>query len=387
MMTDRSGTHSRRSDSVLIWVLDPGHPGELNQCLGLAKVLVDRSAESINIVRLELRSKNLAPFFRRALASKLFSKDRPRWLAMILYRLLFKGPRLNDEIPTITVSTLGRGEMPALFLQQFFGSRAFHIGVPKRMPSNCFDLIVRMPTQHMQHLDGPTVTLDIAPTPVTLEDGRYTSPLIARWRTQARRLCAVLIGGDGSGYKYRQNEWSDLAKKLADLSSNRDLGILLTTSRRTGTVAENELKSNAGLQRILVHAHWFGQRSESTLRDFLAAADFVICTEESRSMISDAIAAGKAVYTIRPQHAYPHEARLLELVASQETARRIKRVRFDDVGDLDIDADRKGYFAARSECWSVTVLREIEQSLPALYAVLAFERTGAPHDIERTSRE
>jgi uncharacterized protein len=372
---------------MLVWVIDPGHPGELNQCLGVAKALTRHAAGRTEVIKLKLRNKRLRSAFTAALYLNAFSGSRHRWLVTMLYRLLFAGPQLDGAKPDVTVSTLGRGEMPALFLRQFLGSRAIHIGAPTRTSSKNFDLIIRMPTQNMDVLDAPTVTLDIAPTPILLDDADFTSPLIERWRRQASRLCAVLIGGDGSGYKYRPDEWRTLADELARLASEQNIGIILTTSRRTGPVAENAFRTNAALGQSLVHAGWYGQASPGTIRDFLAAADFVICTEESRSMISDAIAAGKLVYTVSPSHAHPREARLLELLASQESAKRIKRIRLDQISRLDVDTDENGQFSPRSECWSAAVLREIEQSLPELAALLSVEQTTGRHDVARTSRE
>ncbi len=349
---------------LLVWVIDPGLPGETNQCLGVAAALARATPVRVEVVRLRLRNKWLAPLFRLALQTPIFTWSRVRWPVTALYRLFFSGPQLGREAPQVTVSTLGRGEIPALFLRQLYGSYALHIGIPRRIPSGDFDLVMHLPSQDTSKLHCPTVALDIVPTPVLLGDVRaYTGPLVEQWRKLGRRLCAVLVGGDGAGYKYRPDEWRRFAQGLQQLSKKQSLGLLLTTSRRTGAIAETEIKDVTGL----AHAVWFCDGSPGILKDYLAASEIVLCTEESRSMISDAIAAGKCVYTARPEHAVGKDSRLSQMLKAHEARRRVKRVTLDEIGDIDIDSDIASYFQPRAECWSSELLRAIERSVPDLW--------------------
>jgi mitochondrial fission protein ELM1 len=286
---------------ILVWVIDPGLPGETNQCLGVALALARRATVRIELVKLRLRSNALAPLFYLALRAGLISRGAARRPRGILSRMLFSGPSLAKDLPAITVSTLGRGEVPALLMHEL-GSHALHIGLPRRVASNHLDLVIHLPSQDAASVECATVAIDIVPTPILLDDVRaHTSPLVTEWCGRNGRLFAALIGGDGSGYTYRREEWRQFASSIKQLARKLDANILLTTSRRTGAVAEKVLKANLSDFSNLAHAGWFGDKSQSTMKDYLAAAKFVICTEESRSMISDAIAAGKCVYTVRPE--------------------------------------------------------------------------------------
>jgi uncharacterized protein len=353
---------------ILVWAIDPGLPGETNQCLGVAAALARVAQVRVEVVSLRLRSKWLAPLFRLALQTPIFTRGRMRWPVTALYRLFFSGPQLGREVPEVTVSTLGRGEIPALFLRQLYGSYALHIGIPRRAPSGVFDLVMHLPSQDTSKLRCPAVALDIVPTPVLLEDVRaYRSPLVEQWCKLGRRLCAVLVGGDGSGYAYRPDEWQRFAQGLQRLSKTRNLGLLLTTSRRTGATGEAALKaSNVDLPG-LTHAVWFGDESPAIMTDYLAASEIVLCTEDSRSMISDAIAAGKYVYTARPERVLSKDVRLFQMLKAQEARRRLRRITLDEIGDIDIDSDIASYFQPRAQCWSSELLRAIERSVPDLW--------------------
>lgn len=351
---------------MLVWVLDPGLPGETNQCRGVASALAHAAPVRVAVVNLRLRSKMIAPLFMLAQRANLFA--RHRWLTTPIYRALFSGPALDGETPDLTISTLGRGEIPALLLRRHFGAYTLHVGIPCRISSIHFDLVTHLPSQDASGLRCPSVSLDIAPTPLLLADVRaHVSPLVDKWRARAHRIAVVLVGGDGSGYRYRPDEWEQFARGLARLSREQALDLLLTTSRRTGTTAETEIEAGtAGLPGLL-HAAWFRDAAPGLMKDYLAAADIVICTEDSRSMISEAIAAGKCVYTARPEHVHSTDPRLSEMLQAQEARRRIKRISMVDICEIDVEGDIASYFRPRNLCWSEDLLAAIERSVPGLW--------------------
>jgi mitochondrial fission protein ELM1 len=175
----------------------------------------------------------------------------------------------------------------------------------------------------------------------------------------------VLVGGDGAGYRYRPDEWRVLAGAVERLRGAHGAGILLTTSRRTGGAAEAALKEHGPSGDGLLDATWYSEAPRDVVLDYLAAAEVVFCTEDSRSMISDAIAAGKPVYTIRPDKA-GSEPRQTEFLAAQEAARRIRRVRLAELDSIAIDADLATHFRPLTECWSLRLLAALRTALPDL---------------------
>jgi hypothetical protein len=109
--------------------------------------------------------------------------------------------------------------------------------------------------------------------------------------------------------------------------------------------------------------------------DYLAAAEVVFCTEDSRSMISDAIAAGKAVYTLRPEKCAA-VAVSTEFLALHEARRRIRRLRLTELPAVDVDSDLATYFEPLTECWSGRLLDALQTALPALK--VRFRATAVP---------
>jgi mitochondrial fission protein ELM1 len=203
------------------------------------------------------------------------------------------------------------------------------------------------------------------PTPVLRSDLALRRAGAAELAKGHPRPWAVLVGGDGAGYRYRPDEWRMLARALERLRGAHGAGILLTTSRRTGAAAEAILREEGPTGDGILDATWYSTNPADVVVDYLTAAEVVFCTEDSRSMISDAIAAGKPVYTIRPDKT-GSEARQTKLLAAQEAQHRIKRVRLAELGSTDVADDLATYFRPLTECWSVKLLSALQTVLPDL---------------------
>jgi hypothetical protein len=106
------------------------------------------------------------------------------------------------------------------------------------------------------------------------------------------RLAAALIGGNSGSVRYRAADWRRLVGFLRE--SHRSLGIrwLVTTSRRSGTLITDALatlaaESDGPVERFIDY-HVAGP---GTLGQILAAAQAVLVTADSSTMITDAIGA------------------------------------------------------------------------------------------------
>ena len=355
---------------MLIWVIDSGLPGVTNQCLGVARAIATLGPCRIERVSVRLRTHLLQPLLRKALQRGLlngFPERRPaRWLA----GLIFSGLSSKAAKPDLTVSALGRSEIAAVFLRNTLGTVAVHIGLPSRMPSETFDLIVLQPVEAGDAVSCASVSLDLVPTPILLSNlaGRTGEP-VSGWRQRKPRLWAVLVGGNGAGFSYTQPDWEKLAGSLRELAERHGAGLLLSTSRRTGAAAEAVLKAALGPGAPVIDAVWYVEHPRPVVADYLASAELVFCTEDSGSMISDAVAAGKPVYAVRPESGMA-EDRLARYLALQEGEGRISRVDIGKLADIEIAADVGSHFRPLIECWSVKLLDAIRPLVSDLLADL-----------------
>lgn len=108
-----------------------------------------------------------------------------------------------------------------------------------------------------------------------------------------RPLTAVLVGG-----AIKKKTFSaDNAKKLADSIVNvyKKIGgsILITTSRRTGQIAQNIIMD--AIKGIPTYTFLWGEKKENPILGFYACADRIIATGDSVSMVCEACGSGKDV--------------------------------------------------------------------------------------------
>jgi uncharacterized protein len=106
-----------------------------------------------------------------------------------------------------------------------------------------------------------------------------------------RPLVAVLLGGDNRAYRMTEDRFTAFADHLAALAS-QGFGLAITPSRRTDPALTNLLRRRLAESRIYL---WDGG-GDNPYFGLLGAADAVIVTADSVSMVSEAAATGKPVY-------------------------------------------------------------------------------------------
>ena len=109
-----------------------------------------------------------------------------------------------------------------------------------------------------------------------------------------------LIGGEGIGYSYKEDEWEDLIKVIKKLHKTTNLPITIVTSRRSDPKVEKKIQSK--LQNIpLDYSAWFHQGAKNfNLAALFGSAKNIFVTEDSAMMISESISSGKPVTTLFP---------------------------------------------------------------------------------------
>ncbi len=109
-----------------------------------------------------------------------------------------------------------------------------------------------------------------------------------------RPRIAVLIGGSSKRHTMTTTDSARLGDRIAAFARDSGAGLMVTPSRRTGS--ENASVLRARLDGLPL-TFWRGE-GENPYLGFLAAADAVIVTNDSVSMVSEAAATGKPVYVV-----------------------------------------------------------------------------------------
>jgi mitochondrial fission protein ELM1 len=250
-----------------IWALTPGAAGMESQAVGLAEAI----GGTVTALRVAAR----APW---------------RWLPGDLWPMPLAAAAGPDVLappwPDLVV-TCGRHAAPlgaAIRRRTGGATRAVHVQNP-RMSFAAFDAVVA--PEH-DGVSGPNVlTHRLALHRISRESLAVARDAWSpRFSGMRRPLLAVLVGAPGDG---RPEHVALLAEALARL----DAGVVVTPSRRTPP------EVTAALRDGLPDAWIWDGNGENPYRGMLACADAIVATEDSVSMLSEALAAGVPVFAAR----------------------------------------------------------------------------------------
>lgn len=191
-------------------------------------------------------------------------------------------------LPDIAIACGGTAAVVAVALRRR-GVRAVQVQHP-RMDPRRFDLVV---VNRHDRLTGPNVIV------IRTALHRVTSARLAAaaeaWRDRfaalPRPLVAVLVGGSNGRYRLDAAVGARLASELASMMERDRAGVVVTPSRRTDPAVTRVLRDALAPRGGWV---WDGA-GENPYFGMLALADAVVATEDSVSMISEAVATAAPV--------------------------------------------------------------------------------------------
>jgi mitochondrial fission protein ELM1 len=274
-------------------VLSDGRPGHYNQSLAVAEAL--KEIEPVEVTLCQIRVKRYAKYLLRMLLNHTAGQ---KWLQKVMndkrIGWFYEGYDV-DLVPDIVISSGKETSMLNALLGLCYGAKTLFIGNPKKLDHRLFTAVLTVLDLGFDN----QIVLDVAPTLP------YRADLDAFCREigleRNRRYHALLIGGDGSGYRYTDEEYDALITYVNRTS--KDVNWLVTTSRRTPPDVEKRMQVQMNAAMFVA----YNQEPKKVIGAFLALSETVFVTEESASMVSEAVASGKSVVTLVPQYRYPDE--------------------------------------------------------------------------------
>lgn len=319
-------------------VLSDGKAGHLRQSLAAIETLSGSPEKSVSGSTIEIKFRNepLKALARVCLALGIDILEsclrRESYLA------------LRNAHPDLVVSCGSSLAGINLFLSKENLARSVCIMKPQLFGFKKFDLVI-MPAH-----DRPPVKKNVAVTlgALNLIDEDYL-------RAQGERLKSIigdtgpkisiglLIGGDTKRYRLPLEGMRQAVSELKRACADMDINLLVTTSRRTPkgieVLIKAELKS-FGRCKLLVIAN--ERNIPEAVGGILGLSDFVLVSEESISMISEAASSGKYTGVIRMKSKFsktgPRHERFLRnlerqgyifLIPNDNIADRVKAILSD----------------------------------------------------------
>lgn len=309
-----------------IQIVSDGVPGHVNQARGLASWLCDYAgmdaSRQVSETVVTIKIKPLRPLYRfllnrrSSMARDLIARTHQHWPA-----------NLNSDCLVISCGGNTSFANAALGLQGV-GSNVF-IGSLRGLDSDCFTAVMTIePVLGARN----NVVMDFSPSYINLREIEWAASQYREQQPSMTPLWCLLIGGDGAGYQFDEQDWRQLAEGLNVLAQRYGIRWLVSTSRRSGVQVEEIMRLTC--TESLFDTIWFTAQGNQSLQGFLGAAERIFCTEDSMTMLAESINAGKPVTSLRPMQSQPNQ-RFLDAIQRFERNRYLQRVMIGDLAEFE----------------------------------------------------
>jgi len=266
--------------TLQIWAVSDGRAGIEAQVVGLAEAVSRLARSTITLKRVAYRGA----------VGRL-----PALLNVLPRRSLETPSDIAPPWPDIWIAA-GRASLP-LSIRMRRWSRASAMVVQlqdPRLPPKMFDLVI--PPRH-DRLVGDNV-FPIVGSPHRLTANRLKEGLQG-FRDQIDPLphprVAVLIGGRSKAFDLSSERAADMARQIELAVEQEGGSLMLSFSRRT---PENAQALMTARLKHLPGIIWNGEGPNPYFA-FLAAADYILVTEDSANMAAEAASTGKPVFVLK----------------------------------------------------------------------------------------
>jgi mitochondrial fission protein ELM1 len=300
---------SENNNEPVVWILVDDRPGNTTQSIGLAQALG-------------------WPYETKQLQFTALAKLRNRWLRTYGANLVgldkARSAELSPPWPDLLISAGLRTAPIARWIKKQSSGKTVTIQLGRKggHVADFFDAVVTCGyAQFPPHPRRIETTI-----PLTRITARSLVEASLEWedlfRGAARPRVALIVGGSTSRHRFDARAARKLGEDLARLTAAAGGSIFAITSRRTGVEAEEALK--AGLGREAHFRKWDPSNKANPYLAHLGAADVIVVTGESESMLAEAAMSGKPVYIYEiPELPLSRTARLGDRIAKRARGLRM----------------------------------------------------------------
>lgn len=272
-----------------VLILSDGKPGHLNQSLAFARLL----GKPYEVRKVSLRS-----FFSKVLS---YICDWIRFYTKKLFFIEGKICNFSGSNFSIVISTGSNTYYANRTLAKKLGAKSIALMLPRGYRLD-FDLIIA------QDHDHPPKKENIFNIPVNLSFPQ-TQEIVNR--TQQRPCVAIIVGGPSRHFTMEPMIIEKYLDEIFQLFPDGD--IIITSSPRTPSEIEKIIKNYEFRFQVI-----YSEYQINPVADFLAISDYVFVTEDSTSMISEAVTFGQACVEILPLSYSGSAKKIKEMIKNLE---------------------------------------------------------------------
>jgi uncharacterized protein len=282
-------------------VIKDDKPGHYNQTEGLVLYLKEIYNDlEVEYIQIEIKSKLTRKILRFLLNTfpNFFVENSLKYLSFF-----YKKFNLPKNKPDLIISTGGNTSNLNAWFAKVYKCKNILNGALRGLKEELFTNITTVIDLGYKN----QIILDVAPNTITKDKLLEKSEEFLKLNNLDinQKYYTLLIGGNGAGYKYDNKFYDDLINFVKKISEDKNIKWLITTSRRTPVEIENKLKEK--LKGFYSYFVAYNKKEEKVLLPFLGLSESIFVTEESSSMISEAISSSKEVFTIGNEYSNADE--------------------------------------------------------------------------------
>jgi mitochondrial fission protein ELM1 len=337
-----------------IYVLESKYHGSNIQLRGLASVISEEN--EIISLKCGLRSRKMFwfPFYRLIIAIKRrLGSCSP--ISSLLTRLVLFNAELFIEKNSIIIAKTAPYEFPAAILAAGNSARIIFIGKARRVPRHFFYKIISTPSSKTENED---CFLEIMPGTFTYQ--RFKQERSAFFSDFS--YWCILLGGKARGYDYSEQDWSILADALIEHAKQAKVQLVISSSPRTGLNAEKILQKKISDNPELVQETIWWRKSSGEKKgtfELMLGASLVLVTEDSASMLSEALNTRLPVIALHPE-VLRYNPLTTNLVKYHSEKKSLLRVPISNLKQTNIFQWIHNEWNPVEECWSESLRRQLK---------------------------
>lgn len=319
--------------SIKILKITDGRAGHITISDGIISAIQKTHQTKITIIDIAIRTKFFLRILRFILKYNLMHNKFV--LNDLFIKIFYKNyHKLDDKIDLI-VSTGGDTLFMNIWLSHMLKVKNIFSGSLRGIDSKYFFLM-------LSNINAKNcINLSIAPT--RMIDTNDLCQQVKYFCNEKKidnscKYFVLLIGGDGGGYKYDEDDYQELVNNFMSLVKRNKAKALITTSRRTGIKYEKILKELfLKYNDDIAYSVYYAENPEKVVATYLELASMVFVTEESGSMITESLLCKKPVFTLFPKIVKVQKKYKLFLDDLANKKRIAILNMREDLFDLDID--------------------------------------------------
>jgi uncharacterized protein len=271
-------------------LLSDGKPGHYHQAEGVLAAMARQRA--VNPIRMDVHRRFIVP--TRVLHQLINAGVAPGMVLRLGYRIDGTALPAADLVVSAGGETLAANAAAARLL----GAVNIFCGRLRRLaPAH-----VRLAIVSLERFAGlPNHLVCLPPSPIEPRATARVAHSAPFGPGNPPRIAGLLVGGNSGRLRYREADWQRLAQFMREAHRQFGIGWMATTSRRSGAFVGDTLAAMAGEPGgPIIRFIDYRTAGPGALAEIFAQSDAILCTEDSTTMISEAVGAGLPVVTVGP---------------------------------------------------------------------------------------